>query len=82
MTGRRFNYTGRRRITRDRVHAAILPGESAPELTAKVDLGDMDFDPTDRVVIEVYLQSVIERLELGTADAPRTLVALPLRKFT
>jgi hypothetical protein len=81
MTGRRFNYTGRRRITHDRVNAAILPGESGPELTAKVDLDSMGFDPSDRVVIEVYLQSVIERLELGTADAPRALVARPLQRF-
>lgn len=82
MTGRRFNYTGRRRITRDRVNAAVLRGESSPELTAKVDLDGLGFDPSDRVVIEVYLQSVIERLELGDADAPRALVAVPLRRFT
>ncbi len=81
MTGRRFNYTGRRKITRDRVHVAVLPGDPSPELTAKVELDGMEFDPTDRVVVEVYLQSVIERVELGTVAAPRVVVAAPLSRF-
>jgi hypothetical protein len=82
VTVRRFNYTGRQRITRDRVHLAILRGETCPELTAKVDLDGLDFAPTDRVVIEVHLQSVLERIEMGSAAAPKSLVAIPLRRFT
>lgn len=81
MTGRRFNYTGRVRITRDRVHAALLPGEPFPELTARLDLEGLDLEPENRVVFEVYLQSAIERVEMGTVGDLKTVVARPLTRF-
>lgn len=66
-TRRRLNYTKRQRITRDDVQLAIRKSRHGPLLSATLHLEAYDLDPEARVVVEVYRQSTIERVEAGPA---------------
>lgn len=75
---RRLNYTGRKRITRDRVSIRMLESEAdePPRARARVDLAGFDFPADARVVIEAYTRSTGQRFDcgpLGSLQIPEPL---------
>jgi len=64
---RRFNYTGRSRILREKVSIILnKDGESARSFTATIDLNDMNLPLGAKVYIEAYHRTVVRRFEFGT----------------
>lgn len=62
---RRFNYTGRQRISQDAVLIAV--DEDRPvTFDAAFDLGEYDFPPDAQVIVEAYRQRFYSRFEFGT----------------
>lgn len=71
-TTRHLNFTRRQRIGRDLVDVRIRRSTDGPLLSASVELERFDLEPTARVVVEAYRQSVIERVDMGlVADNSR-----------
>ncbi len=69
---RRFNYTGRIKLKRDKTLFFLLPSEDGNvQFEARLDLADFRTDhPNARVAIEAYVGSRTERFELGTVSGP------------
>ncbi len=68
---RRFNSTGRQRITRDRVSLVLeQPAEifDAPSATATVNLADLELPPDAIVTLEAYYRSSAMRFPCGTVE--------------
>lgn len=67
----RLNYTGRRRITRDRVSLRVVWETDPPVLDIRsVDLSGLTLQPDAAIVVEAYHQTNYLRLECGTVEAP------------
>lgn len=67
-TKRRLNFTGRKRITRDKVDIVLRPLKPNEPLVADVsiDFTDADFPKSAGVVLEAYQRSSGQRFSLGT----------------
>ena len=70
---RTLNYTGRHRITLDRISIDLREPEPGPyRCDVDLDLSDLPVDPECRVYIEAYYRSsAYQRLDAGTAAEPR-----------
>lgn len=66
MPTKRLNWTGRRRITRDRVDIAISREAGRPAFSARITLADLGLAPDARVVVEAYRQAAYMRFAYGT----------------
>lgn len=64
---RRLNYTGRKRITRDRVSITLTKREDGLWFDANTDLRKMELTDTAMVVLEAYHIGDVRRFDLGTA---------------
>lgn len=65
---RTFNYTGRRRIDRQRVAIAVQPGAPA-KFQAEIDLADLGLPDGAQVYVEAYRsQTAFLRYDFGTLD--------------
>lgn len=67
---RRLNYTGRRKLSRDRIHISLFRSADGEEFDAIIKLGDLDLPPTARVFVEAYHKSDWMRFAYGTVGAP------------
>jgi len=64
---RRFNYTGRNRIPREKISIMLnRDGESVRSFTATLDLNDMNLAPEAKVYIEAYHRTENKRFNFGT----------------
>lgn len=81
----RLNYTGRKRITQDRLEFHISENsEGVPLLfTRRFELEDMSLSPSGRIFITVDrgLSLEVERIDAGTIGAPKLPDAYPLTRF-
>lgn len=78
---KRVNFTGRRRIPRDRIEIEIQDGK--PRMfTAKIDLNDSDMPIHAAVCLEAMCagSNVIERFECGTVANLSPIINFPLRE--
>lgn len=69
---RRVNFTGRKRITRDKVSLRLKRAESG-SLTATMsalDLSELDLPDQARIVVEIYHQTYFHRFECGSVGNP------------
>ena len=66
MPTKRLNWTGRQRITRDRVDITLGREGGRPTFSARVMLADLGLAPDARVVIEAYRQAAYMRFAFGT----------------
>lgn len=77
----RLNFTGRRRITRERAYLHLIRESEPPILEIRsIDLSGLDLQPTAAVVVEVYHQTNYVRIDCGTVSGIR-LAAVPLEAF-
>src|ERR1700737_3823020 len=67
---RRFNYTKRRRLPRDRVGIEVLPGPDAPTFNARINLADLELPPNAKVFVEAYYKSSYQRFDFGAVAVP------------
>ena len=68
---RRFNYTGRSRISQSVIRISLVQENSASvHFTADLDFEQLDLPPEARVYIEAYRQSLYERFPWGTVARP------------
>jgi len=66
---RRFNYTERKRITRDQIEIKLnRDGDTVESFSAKLNLNGMNLPLADRVYIEAYRRADVERYPFGTVD--------------
>ena len=72
MTTRRINFTGRTRITRDRVCFRIADPRPGEPLRAepKINLRDLGFPEDALIVVEAYTRSTGQRFGFGTVGNP------------
>lgn len=70
---RTFNYTGRRRITLDRISIDLWEPDPGPyRCDVDLSLSDLALDPNCRVYVEAYYRSsAYQRLDAGTVAEPR-----------
>jgi len=68
---RRFNYTGRKRLTRDHFRINLTENtKSPPSFTADVMIpSDLKLDPQARIYIEAYVGTSAMRFDFGTVSA-------------
>jgi hypothetical protein len=68
---RRFNYTGRKRLTRDHFRIKLTEGTGGPpSFTADVMIPpDVKLDPSARIYIEAYVGTSAMRFDFGTVSA-------------
>jgi len=84
---RKFNYTGRKRIERDRVQVSLIPqAGQAPSFDASIQLADLGLPGNGAVYIEVYDKSSYMRFDFGTVEhqtppSRRQLVDLQSREI-
>ena len=71
---RTFNYTGRHRITLDRISIDLWDADPGPyRCDVDLNLSEMPLDPNCRVYIEAYYRSsAYQRLDAGTVAEPST----------
>lgn len=77
----RLNYTGRRRITRDRIGLELVEGEPNPLVTLVLDLKGQDLEPDAVASLEAHRQTRFMRLDCGTVGKLVPLVNAPLTEF-
>jgi len=66
---RRFNYTGRGRIPREKISIILnRDGNSAKSFSANIDLTGMNFPPDAKVYVEAYHRTEVSRYDFGTAE--------------
>lgn len=66
---RRFNYTGRSRIPRQKISVILnKDGESAKSFTATIDLNGMNLPREAKVYVEAYHKTDVRRYDFGTVD--------------
>ena len=72
MAVRRLNYTGRKRIERQRIDIEILGMDDGgvPSFTAAMDLDGLDLPPDARLIIEAKRERTSRRFEWGTVGNP------------
>lgn len=74
MVNHTANFTGRKRITHNRVTVSInSTGEGPDNFDVKYDLADLDFPGYARVFIDATTSSETERYDCGTVIAPKKL---------
>lgn len=74
----RINSTGRKKIERSRI--AILPQDNGG-FRCELDIANLDLPPTGRVVVEAHRQSITERFDFGTVEAPGPIRPTVLRQL-
>ena len=69
---RRFNFTGRKHVTRDHVYIRLLPTDSGLTFDARVELESYELSPNARVWLEAYrpATTAYRRFDLGHALRP------------
>lgn len=82
---RRFNYTGRRKVPRSRVHVRIVGDGDQLHFDAEFDLGGLSIPDEALLYVEAYHRSAYRRFDFGTVADPRppadrTLVGIPVRR--
>lgn len=80
---RRVNFTGRKRIMRDRVSLRLARASSG-SLTATMsalDLSDLDLPDHARIIVEIYHQTYFHRFECGTVGSPVMPTASEISEF-
>lgn len=68
MSVNSFNYTGRQRISHDRVQIGLAGQPPAAALYASFRLNDLGFPPTARIVLEAQAGWIVQRFEFGTIE--------------
>ncbi|MBL7701089.1 MAG: hypothetical protein JNM14_02470 [Ferruginibacter sp.] len=63
---RRFNYTDRIKIPRNRIDVALFKDNEGKYFRAKIDLAGLKFPATARVFVEPNYKSVYQRFDFGT----------------
>jgi hypothetical protein len=63
---RRFNYTGRVKISRSRVDISLLKDREGKYFRAKVNLEGLDLSPDAKIYIEANYKGVYQRFPFGT----------------
>jgi hypothetical protein len=63
---RRFNYTGRVKIPRNRVDISLFKDKNGKYFKAKIDLEGLDLPPDAQVYIEPNFKGVYQRFNFGT----------------
>ncbi len=80
---RKLNYTGRKKIKRNRVHIEIVPGENGSRFfNLRFRLDDLDLPTDAHVYVEAYHRAGYRRFDYGTIETPhrpgdRRLDAIP-----
>lgn len=78
----RINYTGRQRLTRDRVSIRARESGDQVLLDGTIDLSGLEFPDDARLVLEAYRRTSYERIDLGTASQLQSQVAERLSLFS
>ena len=63
---RRFNYTGRTKIARNRVSISLLNDRKGKYFTAKINLDELGFPADAKIYIEPNYKGVYQRFSFGT----------------
>ena len=70
---RRFNYTGRRRITQEQVLISLIEdGEQFLKFNAELNISNLNLPPEACIYIEAYRQDAYMRFAWGTVQSPST----------
>jgi len=79
---KRVNFTGRKRIARNRVQIEVFDGEPRT-FNATIDLNDLGFKPDAAVVLEAMCagSNVVERFECGEVGKLRMILNWPLHEI-
>lgn len=82
---RRFNYTGRRRLTRSRIRIWVREDGDRCRFDAELALDGLELPAEALLFVEAYHRSAYRRFEFGTVGAPRApssrwLDGIPVRK--
>lgn len=77
----RINYTGRRRINRNRVSLRVSESEGAVLLDGSVSLTGLGLPDSAGVVVEAYRQTSYERVACGTVGDPKAPAGARLSRF-
>lgn len=67
---RRFNYTRRGRIPRERVQITLLKQRDVPAFDARLTLSDLRYPADAKIFVEAYYKSSYQRFPFGTVAAP------------
>lgn len=67
---RRFNYTGRQRITTDRVSVRLTPPAPVRSFDAEISLAEIQLPPNAAVYLEAFEKTAIMRFSFGTVERP------------
>lgn len=83
MTIRRFNFTHRKRIPREKIGLTVHANESISLLDISVDLADQDLPDGAKLYVEAYRPSTTQRarFSLGAVRQQVRQAGLPLREF-
>lgn len=66
---RRINYTGRRKITREKVSIILnRDNNSVRSFSANINLDGFNFPPDARIYIDTYHKTEVKRYDFGTAE--------------
>jgi hypothetical protein len=68
---RRFNYTGRTKIPRNRIDISLFKDNDGKYFKAKVDLVGLDLDPRAKIYIEANYKGIYQRFPFGTVSSFR-----------
>ena len=74
---RRFNYTGRQRITSGHFSANVI-SEDPLIAAVSLNLDGLKVTPEDRIVIEPYVGNIAKRIDCGQVSAPAVPVSVDL----
>jgi hypothetical protein len=82
---RRFNYTGRRRISRSRVRIRVAEQGQRRGFDAELGLDGLGLPAEASIFVEAYHRAAYRRFDFGTVGAPRSpserwLDGIPVRK--
>lgn len=69
---RKFNYTGRRKLKRQRVNISVVDERPYRSFTASLDLKGLGLSDDAKVYIEPYYKSSFMRFPFGTVAIPQT----------
>lgn len=79
---RRFNFTGRKRLTREHARVSLSSvQDSAPRFVAELSLDDLGLPPDAEVIVEAYRQMSLQRFEWGTLGQLRAPQDTTLSEF-
>lgn len=67
---RKFNYTGRKKLNRQRINISIADERPYKSFTATLDLKDLGLPDDAKVYIEPYVNSSVMRFPFGTVTNP------------